>query len=82
MSAPPRFSAAVLLGDLNDFIVPAQACVNPLFAPEVNAAASSMTEGERKGRARISLDSDVLSGLPCVPAGPRCGVFVHGCVWV
>lgn len=59
-----------MLGDLNDFIVPAQACVNPLFAPDVNAAPASLSEGERKGRARISLDSDVLSGIPYVPLRP------------
>ena len=65
MTQAPRFSSAVLLGDLSDFIAPSQACVNPLFATDVNAAATAeVSEGERKGRAKISLDSDIFSGLP------------------
>ncbi len=59
-----------MLGDLNDYIVPAQSCVNPLFADQVNGAASSLDEGTRKGMARISLSSDVFSGLPYVFALP------------
>jgi iron only hydrogenase large subunit-like protein len=35
------FASAVLLGDLNDFIAPSQACVNPLFAaPSAPSAAA------------------------------------------
>jgi len=35
-----RFAGAVLLGDLDDFVAPSQACVNPLFADGVNGAST------------------------------------------
>jgi len=47
-----------MLGDLNDFITPAQACVNPLF--------TSSTGEKDLGVAKISLDSGVFSGLEYV----------------
>ena len=31
------FASSVMLGDLNDFITPAQSCVNPIFAEAANA---------------------------------------------
>ena len=55
-----KFAGSVMLGDLNDFIEPAQACVNPLFASDEPAA------GQDKGVAKISLDSGIFSGLEYV----------------
>ena len=59
-----------MLGDLNDFIVPAQSCVNPLFADAVNGGAAGEDDPDaarrKKGLARVSLSSDVFSGLPYV----------------
>ena len=46
-----------MLGDLDDFIVPSQACVNPLFAPP---KPSSFSAPEGKGAAKITIDSDLL----------------------
>ena len=54
-----KFAGSVMLGDLNDFIAPAQACVNPLFAGDSAAT-------KDKGAAKISLDSGIFSGLECV----------------
>ncbi len=39
--ADGRFAGAVMLGGLDDFVTPSQACVNPLFAPAVNAKSGS-----------------------------------------
>lgn len=58
------FAASVVLGELDDFIEPSQACVNPLFASEVNEAAKDA----RDGRAKVALDSSIYAGLPCVAA--------------
>ena len=67
-----KFAGSVMLGDLNDFIEPAQACVNPLFASDEPAA------GPDKGVAKISLDSGIFSGLEYVGvAGTRSGM-PHG----
>ena len=55
-----------MLGDLNDFIVPAQACVNPLFAEQVNTLTDEESTRRKLGMARISLSSDVFSGIPYV----------------
>lgn len=52
------FAGAVMLGDLDDFIVPSQACVNPLFARPKDAAADAEKPGN--GQARIAIDSDLL----------------------
>lgn len=51
------FAGAVMLGDLDDFIAPSQACVNPLFAKPGAAAASDTGHG---GPARIAIESDLL----------------------
>lgn len=50
------FAGAVMLGDLDDFIVPSQACVNPLFARPKDAAA----DAGAPGKGRIVIDSDLL----------------------
>jgi hypothetical protein len=82
---PPRFSSSVLLGDLNDFIAPSQACVNPLFAPPSPA---DEPDAVKRGRAKVSLDSDVFSGLPyvrfvdCVPHSSLCVPLRIMCVIV
>ncbi len=57
--------ASVVLGDLNDFIAPSQACTNPLFVspkkPEGGAAGGSAVAGHA-GQARLALESDFLGG--------------------
>lgn len=57
-----KFASGVVLGDLNDFIEPSQACVNPLFAADVNQ------KDERSGAAKVAVDSSVFAGIPCVCA--------------
>ncbi|OQR83120.1 nuclear prelamin A recognition factor-like protein [Achlya hypogyna] len=52
--------ASVFLGDLDDFIQPSQACVNPLFL-----AGKQATE-----KATVSLDSDIYSGIHQVAIEP------------
>jgi iron only hydrogenase large subunit-like protein len=43
---------SVILGDLNDFLAPSQACVNPLFADAVNKAKPNAAKGiDRAGAA-------------------------------
>jgi hypothetical protein len=37
--AEGMFAGAVMLGGLDDFVTPSQACVNPLFASSVNGVA-------------------------------------------
>lgn len=49
-----EFASSVFLSDLNDFITPAQACVNPLFAP------GNAKEGENAGEEK----SEDNLGLP------------------
>lgn len=63
-----KFAGAVVLGDLSDFIEPSQACVNPLFAADVNAAKQE-ADAQKKGAAKISLDSGIFSGIGCDPPG-------------
>ncbi|KDO30099.1 hypothetical protein SPRG_05290 [Saprolegnia parasitica CBS 223.65] len=53
--------ASVFLGDLNDFIQPSQACVNPLFLAGKQAEESKAT---------VSLDSDIYSGIHQVAIEP------------
>lgn len=57
-----KFASGVVLGDLSDFIEPSQACVNPLFASEVNR------EEPAEGAAKVAVDSSVFSGIPCAAA--------------
>ena len=52
-----RGGASVILGDLNDFINPSAACVNPLFV------SSYGKDVDAKGTAKISLDSSIFSGI-------------------
>ncbi len=47
------FASKVMLGDLDDFIIPSQACTNPLFTE---------TGGNQTGAAKISLDVDDMFG--------------------
>ena len=60
------FAGAVVLGDLDDFIAPSQSCVNPIIATDVADASAKLDSGVQQGMAKISLDSGVFSGLPCV----------------
>lgn len=59
-----RFAGAVVLGDLNDFVAPSQACVNPIIASDVANANDVLDAGIQQGLAKISLDSGIFSGLP------------------
>lgn len=49
--------ASVFLGDLNDFIAPGQACINPLFTTptSTDAAAPEKTDDSKAGRAPVQL---------------------------
>lgn len=59
--APPRHRAmaSVFLGDLDDFIAPGQACINPLFTTAVDAAPAAAAAAEKsdsKGGAAMVLE--------------------------
>ena len=56
--------ASVLLGDLNDFIQPEQACTNPLFvSQDAPKEEDKLAPKSKKGVAKISLDSGIFSGI-------------------
>ncbi|KAF0689377.1 Aste57867_19169 [Aphanomyces stellatus] len=52
--------ASVFLGDLDDFIAPSQACVNPLF----------LASTKEKTPATVNMDSDIYSGIHQVAIEP------------
>jgi hypothetical protein len=54
------FAGAVMLGDLDDFIAPSQACVNPLFFAPKKPEIAAPGVLDAKATARVSLDSDLL----------------------
>lgn len=65
-----KFAGSVVLGDLDDFVSPSQACVNPIFADDVKRAEELLDhEGdtemneEKKGYAKIQLTSGFDSGV-------------------
>lgn len=63
---PTRFAGAVMLGDLDDFAMPTQACVNPLIVADVADAEAKLgagNDGPGRPHAVISLDSDISSGM-------------------
>lgn len=45
----PKAMASVFLGDLDDFIAPGQACINPLFTTAVDAAPAAAPAPETAG---------------------------------
>ncbi|CAM9893268.1 unnamed protein product [Ectocarpus fasciculatus] len=45
--------ASVLLGDLDDFIAPGQACINPLFTDAAAPAAAAAESGSKGGAAMV-----------------------------
>lgn len=47
--------ASVMLGDLDDFIAPGQACVNPLFTAPANPGAEKQAAGISVGGAKMQL---------------------------
>ena len=48
--------ASVMLGDLDDFIAPGQACINPLFTtPEDVKAAGAAAESENRDLGKASM---------------------------
>ena len=60
MAAPGRFGSAVVLGDLDDFLAPTQACVNPLFVEGQKSAAAAAGPPEV---AQVTLHSGIFSGI-------------------
>eukprot|EP00501_MAST-03F_sp_TOSAG23-6_P002176 GSMAST32.ASY1.ANO1.2276.1 assembled CDS len=60
------FGSSVVLGDLNDFIAPSQACVNPMFG----------ALGSSKGASKISLTSGAFSGI----TAPKATVSLNDCL--
>ena len=61
--------ASVLLGDLNDFIQPSQACTNPLFVSDKGdggEVSMASTPATTRGTAKVTLDSGIFSGLRSV----------------
>ena len=66
-SLPPS-PQNVFLGDLNDFIEPSQACVNPLFKTPVTDADKAVADkSDKSGLAKIQLDSSIFDELEYVP---------------
>jgi hypothetical protein len=67
------FASSVMLGDLNDFITPAQSCVNPIFAEAANAvpdekamAAAAVAEAAKNGtgpKIQLSFDNTAIFRL-------------------
>jgi len=66
------FASSVMLGDLNDFISPSQACVNPLFASDgtdaKNGSKAAGTAGEGDNsealpKVGLRIDSDALESF-------------------
>ena len=53
--------ASVFIGDLDDFITPSQACVNPIFAgtaeAQPKAKGADAGDGDSKGRAKVTLEA-------------------------
>lgn len=47
--------SSVFITDLDDFLAPSQACVNPLFKDDVQSKQEE--EASRRGKAKITLDS-------------------------
>ncbi|KAI9999182.1 hypothetical protein PInf_004001 [Phytophthora infestans] len=54
--------ASVFLGDLNDYIQPSQACVNPLFTSD-----KSESNGSSNGLAKITLETELSAADFAVP---------------
>lgn len=75
--------ASVFLGDLDDFIAPGQACINPLFTIPA-AAPPAKTSGEKvdeikQGEARMQLVLEDDGG-PLDAMQVSCDTVVHGTV--
>ena len=64
--ANTEWGGSVVLGNLDDFIAPSQACVNPIFTqsknPQGNAA--NVPQQRRPGVAQITIESDDLFAGP------------------
>lgn len=63
--------ASVFLGDLDDYIQPSQACVNPLFTPSSAAAGGGGGASAPLGVAKIALETELSAddwGVPPPPA--------------
>lgn len=69
--------ASVFIGDLDDFITPSQACVNPIFAGTANQAQPTQAQGQQgdgagdQGRAKVTLAASWMEeGGVAVEAAP------------
>lgn len=65
--------ASVFLGDLDDYIQPSQACVNPLFTPASTGAQDDGAAARPLGVAKISLETELSAddwGLAPAPVKP------------
>lgn len=62
--------ASVFLGDLDDFIAPGQACINPLFTPAADAAPAAPS-AEKGGAAMVLELEDDGGPLDAMVRGVR-----------
>lgn len=67
--------ASVFIGDLDDFITPSQACVNPIFAGTAEATPKPTGDGagDSKGRAKVTLEASWMEdavGTPMTVQAP------------
>lgn len=55
--------ASVILGDLNDFIAPGQACVNPLFTEPPAPGAEKAVENIGGAKVQLMLEDDGIGAV-------------------
>ncbi|CAH0476680.1 unnamed protein product [Peronospora belbahrii] len=60
--------ASVFLGDLDDYIQPSQACINPLFTSDTASHAGNNNGQSTNGLAKITLQTDLTAADLAVPA--------------
>ena len=70
-----EFASSVFLGDLNDFITPAQACVNPLFAPSATgdgetAKGKNTENGDGLPKIGLVIENDTNAALQLMQPEP------------
>lgn len=77
--------ASVFIGDLDDFINPSQACVNPIFAGTANQPPQQQRKGDgggdgdgdsSKGRAKVTLEASWMEEGAGAGAGVGLGMDV------
>lgn len=65
MSSTNHSFSAVLLGDLNDFIAPSQACVNPIFV------GANSQDDKKNAKIQLSFEGDPVYGNSSVQASAK-----------